>query len=380
MIYLDHQATTPIDPAVLAEMTHVSEHYFGNPGSPHRAGVEAFQLVDAARGAIARFLGARKSEIYFTSGATEANNLAIKGVATERRGHVVTTAVEHKSVLSGCAFLGAKGYDVTVLPVDGEGRVSPQLVAESLRADTILVSVMLANNEVPTIQPIAEISEVTRRAGVPLHCDATQGIAYVDVDVDELGVDLLSLSGHKLYGPKGVGVLYVSDALTDKMDLTPLCHGGGQERGLRAGTLNTAGIVGLGAAVRLVAEHREEESRRLAGLRAVFLDELSRSVDFELNSGTGSGFLPHAVNLSLTGVDAQLLLPYLTDVAISTGSACDSASEKPSHVLTALGLSPERIKGSIRLSVGRFTERDEVVRAAQLLAATGHDLQQRTAV
>ena len=381
MIYLDHQATTPVDPAVLAEMTYVSEHHFANPGSPHRAGIAAFRLIDTARGAIARFLGARKSEIYFTSGATEANNLAIKGVAKQRRrGHLVTTAVEHKSVLDCCAFLGTEGYEVTVLPVDREGRVSARQVAESLRPDTALVSVMLANNEVSTIQPIAEIGAVTRRAGVPFHCDATQGTGYVDLDVDKLGVDLLSLSGHKIYGPKGIGALYVSDALTDRMDLTPLFHGGGQERGLRAGTLNTAGIAGLGTAVTLVAEHRAEEAQRLAGLRAVFLDELSRMVDFELNSGTGPGFLPHAVSLALTGVDAQRLLSSLTGVAISAGSACNSTSDKPSYVLTALGLSPERIRSSIRLSVGRFTDRDEVVRAARLVAAaTVSDSRERPA-
>jgi cysteine desulfurase len=380
MIYLDHQATTPVDPVVLAEITRVSEHQFANPGSPHRAGVAALRLIDRARDVVAGFLGARKSEIYFTSGATESNNLAIKGVARARRGHIVTTAVEHKSVLDCCAFLGSEGCDVTVLPVDGEGRVSARQVAASLRPDTVLVSVMLANNEVSTIQPVAEIGEVTRRAGVAFHCDATQGAGYVDVDVTRLGVDLLSMSGHKIYGPKGIGVLYVSDELAGRMDLVPLSHGGGQERGLRAGTLNTAGIVGLSVAVELLAEHRAEEARRLTGLRAVFLDELSNLVDFELNSGTGPGFLPHAVSLSLTGVDAQRLLSSLTDVAVSVGSACNSASEKPSYVLAALGLSPERIGSSIRLSVGRFTERDEVVRAARLVAAaTRHDSRERPA-
>lgn len=368
MIYLDHQATTPVDPAVLARMAHVGERYFANPGSAHAAGAEALGVVDTARAALARFLRARTSEVYFTSGATEANNLAIKGIAHGRRGHLVTTAVEHKSVLDCCAFLGAEGHDVTVLPVDGEGRVSAGQVAESLRPDTLLVSVMLANNEVSTIQPIAEIAEVTRAAGVPLHCDATQGAGYVDLDVTALGVDLLSLSGHKIYGPKGVGALYVSSECADRVDLTPLCHGGGQERGLRAGTLNTVGIAGLGVAVALAAGHRTEEAARLAGLRAVFLDELAGLADFELNSGTGPGFLPHAVSLSLTGVDAQELLPSLTGIAVSAGSACNSTSDRPSHVLTALGLSPDRIRSTIRLSVGRFTGLDEVVRATELLA------------
>jgi cysteine desulfurase len=358
MIYLDHQATTPTDPAVTAAMTEATEHHFANPASPHQPGMAAFTLVERARARIAKFLGARKSEIYFTSGATEANNLAIKGVAGQ--GHVITSAVEHKSVLD-CA----SRYDVTVLPVDHEGRVDPQQVADNLRDDTTLVSIMLANNEVATIQPIREIASLTRQAGVPLHCDATQGVGYLDVT--GLGADLLSLSGHKIYGPKGVGVLFVSNDLTDTGAVEPLFHGGGQERGLRAGTLNTAGIVGLGVAVDLAASHRAAESTRLAALRDLFLDELA--VDFDLNSGTGPGFLPHALSLSLRGVDAQQLLPALMDVAVSTGSACNSASQQPSHVLTAIGLSPARIKGSIRLSTGRFTTEEDVVVAARAITA-----------
>lgn len=358
MIYLDHQATTPTDPAVTAAMTEASELHFANPASPHQPGVAAYTLVERARTRIARFLGARKSEIYFTSGATEANNLAIKGVAAQ--GHVITTAVEHKSVLD-CS----SRYDATVLPVDTEGRVDPQQVADALRDDTTLVSVMLANNEIATVQPVREIAAITRAAGVPLHCDATQGVGYLDVT--GLGADLLSLSGHKIYGPKGIGVLYVSNDLTDTGAVTPLLHGGGQERGLRPGTLNTAGIAGLGVAVDLVASLRDQEATRLAGLRELFLEELT--VDFDLNSGTGPGFLPHALSLSLRGVDAQTLLPALTDVAVSTGSACNSASQTPSHVLTAIGLSPERIRGSIRLSVGRFTTEEDVVVAARTIAA-----------
>lgn len=369
MIYLDHQATTPMDPAVLREMTHVSERYFANPGSPHLPGTEAYRLIDKARATVARFVGARKSEIYFTSGATEANNLAIKGVANQRRGHVITTAVEHKSVLDCCAVLRNQGHEVTVLPVDAEGRVSAAQVAAQLRADTVLVSVMLANNETATIQPIEEIGQVTRGAGIPLHCDATQGAGYLAVEVARLGVDLLTFSGHKIYGPKGIGVLYVSNDLSDITPLAPLFHGGGQERGLRAGTLNTSGIAGLAMATELCAEHRAEETRRVAELRDTFLKELSTTTEFELNSGTGPGFLPHAINLSLTGVDAQQLLPALTEVALSTGSACNSASQRPSHVLAALGLPPERIKSSIRLSTGRYTTHAEVVTAARSIAA-----------
>lgn len=369
-IYLDHQATTPADPAVVEAMSFAATHCFANPSSPHAAGIRAFREVERARGAVARLIGAARSEIYFTSGATEGNNLAIKGVVTpgERR-HVVTTAVEHKSVLDSCRSLRAAGHEVTVLPVDAEGRVSARQVAAALRPDTALVSVMLANNELSTIQPVAEIGAVTRAAGVPLHCDATQGVGSLPVDVRALRVDLLTFSGHKIYGPKGVGVLYLSNGLSDRAPLAPLLHGGGQERGLRAGTVNTAAVIGLGAAVGVLAAGREEESVRLAGLRDRFLATLAELVPYTLNSGTGPGFLPHAVNLSFAGTDAQQLLLEVTDIAVSTGSACNSSAQEPSHVLTAAGLAPERIRGSIRVGFGRFTTEEDAVHAALALAA-----------
>ncbi|MFB7587345.1 cysteine desulfurase family protein [Streptomyces sp. NPDC056169] len=369
-IYLDHQATTPADPAVVEAMTFAATHCYANPSSPHAAGIRAFREVERARGAVARLIGAARSEIYFTSGATEGNNLAIKGVVTshERR-HVVTTAVEHKSVLDSCRSLRADGHDVTVLPVDAEGRVSARQVAAALRPETALVSVMLANNEISTVQPVAEIGAVTRAAGVPLHCDATQGVGSLPVDVRALGVDLLTFSGHKIYGPKGIGVLYVANRLSDRAPLAPLLHGGGQERGLRAGTVNTAAVIGLGAAVGVLAAGREAEAVRLAGLRERFLSTLAELAPYTLNSGTGPGFLPHAVSLSFEGTDAQQLLLEVTDIAVSTGSACNSSAQEPSHVLTAAGLAPERIRGSIRVGFGRFTTEEEVVRAARALAA-----------
>ncbi|MFD5065608.1 cysteine desulfurase family protein [Streptomyces sp. NPDC058394] len=370
-IYLDHQATTPMDPAVMEVMQAAYTQYFANPASPHAAGVRAFREVERARSAVARFVGGARSEIYFTSGATEANNIAIKGIAGRcPGGHIVTTATEHKSVLDTCAYLREAGYSVTVLPVDAQGRVTAEQVASHLRDDTVLVSVMLANNEIGTIQPIAEIGRVTRPAGVPLHCDATQGVGSLAVDVTELGVDLLTFSGHKIYGPRGIGALYISNRLTDMTPLAPLMHGGGQERGLRAGTLNTAAIIGLGTAVTLVEEVRGKETRRLERLRDTFLAELAASsrAPFRLNSGSGPGFLPHALNLSLKGVDAQELLLRLADLAISTGSACNSSAQEPSHVLRAIGLPPERIKGSIRLSFGRFTEESDAIDAARYLA------------
>jgi cysteine desulfurase len=368
-IYLDHQATTPTDPAVVEAMTFAATHLYANPSSPHAAGIRAFREVERARGAVARLVGAGRSEIYFTSGATEGNNLAIKGVVRpgERR-HVVTTAVEHKSVLDTCRSLTAAGHEVTVLPVDTAGRVTARQVAAALRPDTALVSVMLANNEVSTVQPVAEIGAVTRAAGVPLHCDATQGVGSLPVDVRELGVDLLTFSGHKIYGPKGIGVLYVSNRLADRAPLLPLLHGGGQERGLRAGTVNTAAVIGLGAAVAVLAERRAEEAVRLAGLRELFLSELAERVPYTLNSGTGPGFLPHAVNLSFAGADAQQLLLEVTDIAVSTGSACNSSAQEPSHVLRAIGLPPERIRGSIRIGFGRFTTEQEARQAARSLA------------
>ncbi|MFF9194568.1 cysteine desulfurase family protein [Streptomyces sp. NPDC014779] len=372
-IYLDHQATTPMDPAVAAAMLHAATECFANPSSPHADGIRAFREVERARGTVARFLGAARSEIYFTSGATEGNNLAVKGVVGSGQDaaprHVVTTAVEHKSVLDTCRSLRAAGHEVTVLPVDAEGRVDPAAVAAALRPETALVSVMLANNEIATVQPVAEIAALTRAAGVPLHCDATQGVGTLPVDVRALGVDLLTLSGHKIYGPKGVGVLYVSNALSDRAPLAPLLHGGGQERGLRAGTLNTSAVLGLAAAVELVAADREREAVRLAGLRARFLGELAGLVPYTPNSGTGPGFLPHAVNLSFPGTDAQTLLLEVTEVAVSSGSACNSSAQEPSHVLTAIGLAPERIRGSIRVGFGRFSTEEDAVRAARALAA-----------
>ncbi|MDI5966942.1 cysteine desulfurase family protein [Streptantibioticus silvisoli] len=370
-IYLDHQATTPMDPAVMEVMQTACTQYFANPASPHAAGVRAFREVERARSAVARFVGGARSEIYFTSGATEANNIAIKGMADRcPGGHIVTAATEHKSVLDTCAYLREKGWSVTVLPVDAQGQVTADQVAGHLRDDTVLVSVMLANNEIGTIQPIAEIGRVTRQAGVALHCDATQGVGSLAVDVTELGVDLLTFSGHKIYGPKGVGALYISNRLTDTAPLAPLMHGGGQERGLRAGTHNTAAIIGLGTAVTLVEEVREQEARRLEKLRHAFLTELTAAsgTPFRLNSGTGPDFLPHTLNLSLEGVDAQDLLPRLAGLAISTGSACNSSAQEPSHVLRAIGLPPEQIKGSIRLSFGRFTQESDAIDAARYLA------------
>ncbi|MEU7016823.1 cysteine desulfurase family protein [Streptomyces sp. NPDC046385] len=372
-IYLDHQATTPMDPAVADAMHTAATECFANPSSPHAAGIRAFREVERARGTVARFIGAARSEIYFTSGATEGNNLAVKGVVGRGPGglvrHVVTTAVEHKSVLDTCRSLRAAGHEVTVLPVDAEGRVDPARVAAALRPETALVSVMLANNEVSTIQPVARIAELTRAAGVPLHCDATQGVGTLPVDVRELGVELLTFSGHKIYGPKGIGVLYVANELSDRAPLVPLLHGGGQERGLRAGTLNTAAVVGLGTAVELLAAGRDREAGRLAALRGRFLAELAGLVPYTLNSGTGVGFLPQAVNLSFEGVDAQQLLLEVTAVAVSSGSACNSSAQEPSHVLTAIGLPPERIRGSVRVGFGRFTTEEQAVRAAGALAA-----------
>ncbi|CAM01900.1 cysteine desulfurase [Saccharopolyspora erythraea NRRL 2338] len=368
LIYLDHQATTPPDEAVLAAMNEANTRLFANPASPHAAGLRVFSEVERVRDLIARFLDVRKTEIYFTSGATEANNLAIKGIAAEHPGgHVLTSAVEHKSVLDTCRSLEQAGHPLTVLPVDEQGRVRPEDVAAHLRPDTILVSIMLANNEIGTIQPIREIAQITREASVPLHCDATQGMGYLPTRAPDLGVDLLTFSGHKIYGPKGVGVLFAANDLTDRSPLRRLLHGGAQERGLRAGTLNTPAILGLGAAVGLL-DHRA--ASQLTNLRARLLNELAGGgARFECNSGTDAGFLPHAVNLSFTGVDAQQLLLDLTDVAVSSGSACNSSSQEPSHVLRAIGLSDERIKSSIRLSIGRSTTEADIVQAAASLTA-----------
>jgi len=362
VIYLDNQATTPLDPRVLNAMLPYLTIRFGNPSSTHRYGREARVAVEESRKQVCLLLGARSTrEVVFTSGATESNNLAIKGVVGALGGqgnHVITTTVEHKSLLATCAQLEDAGIAVTYLPVARDGRVDPQRLEEAIRPCTILVSVMHANNETGALQPLEEISSVTRPRGILLHTDAVQSVGTVPFDVDRLGVDLVSVSGHKIYGPMGIGALYVRRTGRTVL-LEAQMAGGNQEQGLRSGTLNVPGIIGLGRAAALLAEEREAvacHTRRLRErLRRGLLDSLG---EVQVN-GSLRHRLPGNLNVSFAGVEAADLLASLPDVALSEGSACGGGQAAPSHVLTAMGATRAQARGAVRISVGRFnTEAD----------------------
>ena len=362
-IYMDYNATTPVDPRVLDAMLPCFSDHFGNAASrTHPYGWAAAKLAESARARIAAAIGAHPEEIVFTSGATEANNLAIKGFAHAvrgHRGHVVTCATEHKAVLDPCAALEREGFAVTILPVDADGRLDPQRVAEALTARTGLASVMLANNETGTLHPIAAIAALCRERGVVLHCDATQAAGKVPVDVNTLGVDLLSLSAHKLYGPKGVGALYVRRR-TPRLHLVPILDGGGHEQGMRSGTLNVPGIVGFARALDIALEAMLAESARLAALRDRLQDAIRSRLEVVTVNGDAEHRLPNTLNLSFAGVDGAALLVGVREVAVASGSACTSANPKPSHVLLAMGRSKALANASLRFSLGRGNTPEDV--------------------
>jgi cysteine desulfurase len=375
-IYLDHHATTPVDPRVVDVMAPLFGEDFGNAAShTHRYGWRAEAVVEQAREEIAAALGAAEPrEIVFTSGATESDNLALKGVAwgEARRGdHVITVATEHPAVLETCRFLEKAGRRVTVLPVDGQGLLDPQALARAITPGTLLVSVMAANSEIGVLQPLAEIGRICAERGVLFHTDAAQALGKVPLDVEALGVDLLSASAHKLYGPKGVGVLYARRRRRDgaRLRLVPQIHGGGQERGLRSGTLPVPLIAGFAKAVALCLEEQEREAERLTGLRDGLLASLRDALPGVALSGHPSRRLPGNLNVSFEGVDADALITRLPELALSTGSACSSARPEPSHVLRALGLDEARVRGSLRIGLGRGTTREEVEAAACALIA-----------
>ena len=357
-VYMDHSATTPVRPEVLEAMLPYFTENFGNASSVHSVGQRARQALEAARESVAGLMGAAPEEILFTSGGTESNNLAIMGVAAAGRGrHVITSAIEHHAVLNVCTALEKPGFEVTVLPVDEQGLVSPADLADALREDTCLVSIMLANNEVGTIQPVRELAAMAAEASVPFHTDAAQALGKMPVDVAELGVDLLSVVAHKFYGPKGVGALYVRSGTR----LKAVQLGGHHERSLRAGTENVPGIVGLARALELACADMDEESRRLRSLRDRLQDGLmERTADCRLN-GHPERRLPHMLNITFQNVEGESLLLSLdaVGIAVSTGSACTSGTLEPSHVLTAMGVPPEVAHGSLRFSLGRDnTEQD----------------------
>ncbi len=374
-IYMDNHSTTPLDPRVLEAMMPWLTERFGNAASrSHAYGWEAEDAVGVARSEVAKLLGASDKEIVFTSGATESDNLAIKGVAEAQAGggrHIVTTAIEHKAVLDSVKHLERQGFEVTVLGVDGEGRVDPEQVREALRETTrILVSVMLANNEVGTVEPIAEIGAITRERGVLLHCDAVQGLGRMPFDVEATNVDLASVSAHKMYGPKGVGALYVRRR-APRVRLVAQIDGGGHERGMRSGTLNVPGIVGLGEAARLAREEWEKDRDHAAALRDRLWAKLSGALDDTvLNGPEPPDRHPGNLNVSFAYVEAEALMLALRDVvAVSSGSACTSASLEPSYVLRAMGVDEERAHASIRFGLGRFNTEDEVDSVAERVVA-----------
>ncbi|MGH9406815.1 MAG: IscS subfamily cysteine desulfurase [Terriglobia bacterium] len=361
-IYLDHHATTPVDPQVLEAMLPYFAGKFGNAAShSHRFGWEAREAVETARGQLGRLIRARPEEIIFTSGATESNNLALKGVAGPRgnvRRHVVTLATEHKSVLDPCRRLEAEGCDVTTLGVRRDGLIDLTRLRGALRPDTALVSVMAAHNETGVIQPIAEIGRLCRERGILFHTDAAQAAGKIPLDAAAMNVDLMSLSAHKIYGPKGVGALYLRRQAA--AELAPLLDGGGHESGLRSGTLNVPGIVGFGAACAIAEREMAEESARLSALRDRLLSGIRARLDDVYLNGDAERRLPHNLNLSFAHAEAAKLVMSLPEIALSTGSACTSARPEPSYVLRAMGVPDELADSALRFGLGRFTTAEEI--------------------
>lgn len=370
LIYLDYHATTPCDPRVVQVMLPYFSEVFDNPSSTmHAAGQQAAAAVERAREQVAALIGARRGEFVFTSGATESNNLAIAGIARaagSKRRRIVMTAIEHKSVLVLGLELSRQGFDVIVLPVDGEGRVSIEAAREAINNDTLLVSVQAASNEVGTIQRIAEIAELAHERGALMHTDAAQAVGKISVNIEKWGVDFLSLSAHKLYGPKGVGALYVKGG-PRRQPIAPLVYGGGQEWELRSGTLNVPGIVGLGEATRLCQESFVAECHQVAGLRDQLEQKLFRAIlGLKLN-GALNNRLPNNSSLTFPGVDAEALIANLPGLVLSTGSACTSGAPEPSHVLVALGLSRDEAYSTLRVGLGRFTTQADVDCASEAI-------------
>jgi cysteine desulfurase len=390
-VYMDNHATTRVDPRVIEAMRPMWGEVYGNPGSTsHVFGWDAAAAVDAARESIAAAIGAEPKEIIFTSGATESNNLAIRGLAdrTRRRGnHIVSVKTEHKAILDPLTKLGRRGFEITLLDVEPAGSpraglVDPQQVAEAIRDETLLATVMFANNEIGAIANLAAIGAICRERGVPLHSDATQAVGKIPVNVEELQVDLLSFSAHKMYGPKGSGALYVRR--DSRLRLEPLLEGGGQERGLRSGTLNPPGIVGLAKALELCLAEAPQETARLRELRQRLFRGLTELIPEVTLNGPALDppelRLPGNLNCSFAYVDGEALMMSMRDLAVSSGSACTSTNPEPSHVLRALGIGDDLTRSSLRFGLGRFNTAEEVDFAVNLLAETVHRLRQLSSV
>lgn len=378
-VYMDNHSTTKVDPKVVEEMLPYFTSYFGNAASRnHSFGWDADKAVEAARDRLARIINAESREIIFTSGATESNNLALKGVAemyVEKGNHIITQVTEHRSVLDTAKRLEKSGMNVTYLPVDKDGLVDPDDVRKAVTDRTVLISIMLVNNEIGVIQPVEEIGRIAKERGILFHCDATQGVGKIPVDVHSMGIDLLSYTAHKLYGPKGVGALYVRRK-NPRVRLTPMMDGGGHERGMRSGTLNVPGIVGFGKACEIAMEVMAAEAARLMYLREKLRNGIMDSLDEVSVNGHLTKRMPGNINLSFAYVEGESLLMGLREIALSSGSACTSATLEPSYVLQALGVSSELAHSSVRFGLGRFNTEEEVDYVIKRVAETVNRLRE----
>lgn len=360
-VYLDHAATTAVKPEVLEEMIPYFTEKYGNPSSIYSIGRESKKAIDEARDKVAAALGAKPQEIFFTGSGTEADNWAIKGIAYTNRhkgNHIITTAIEHHAVLHTCQYLESDGFEVTYLPVDKDGLVTPEQVRDAIKPNTILITIMFANNEIGTIQPIAEIGKIAREKGIYFHTDAVQAVGNIPINVEELNVDLLSLSAHKFYGPKGVGALYIRKGTK----INSFIHGGAQERGRRASTESVANIVGMGKAIELATANLEEYNKKLIALRDRTIDEVMKKIPFVKLNGHREKRLPGNVNFSFEFIEGESLLLMLDmkGIAASSGSACTSGSLDPSHVLLAIGLPHEIAHGSLRITFGEENTDEDI--------------------
>jgi cysteine desulfurase len=368
IIYFDNNATTPIDRRVLDAMLPFLTENFANPSSTHHFGITAKEAVKNARTQVADLIGAEENEIIFTSGSTEAINIALKGVAesySEKGKHIITVSTEHYAVLDTCRHLETKGYEITYLPVSRDGLIDLTELKNSIREDTILVCVMYVNNETGVIQPIKDIASIAHKAGALFMTDATQAAGKIEIDVDALGIDLLCLSGHKVYAPKGIGALYVRQRI-NKVKLPTFIHGGGHERGVRSGTLSVPGIIALAKACEIAQTEMNQDSERISALRDELENELLK-IEGSFVHGNKENRIYNTTNICFPNVDANVLIGRMKNIAVSNGSACTSAIVEPSHVLTAMGLCEDEAFGSIRFSLGRYNTKEEVISGTQLI-------------
>ncbi len=360
MIYLDNNATTPLEPRVAEKMIDFLKEHFGNPSSLYPIGRKVKEMIEEAREEIAKVIGANKNEIIFTGSGTEADNFALRGIldAYPNKNEIITSSIEHPAIMSTCQYLEKKGFKVTYLPVDEYGVVDLNALEDSITDKTALISIMHANNEIGTIQPIEEISKIARKKGVLLHTDAVQTLGKIEVNVDKLGVDLLSISAHKIYGPKGVGALYIRKGVK----ISPLIYGGHQERLLRAGTENTIGIIGFGEAVRIIREKEKKDLKRIEKLADMLKGGIEKNIPKVKFNGHPEKRVKSTLNFSFIGLEGEAILLALATkgIYVSTGSACSEGSEETSHVLSAIGLRPEIARSSIRFSLGRFNTEEDI--------------------